>query len=92
MTDLRFVTRARIERTEIYRRRIWISRCGAYRVSEFQRLLEGGRKVFYAERYCGGGCWDVLSRHRKRHAALQSCRRQNRSEQRERSVSVCGGE
>ena len=69
---LEFVSRAAVELSEFYRRRIWRSRCGRYRVSEFVSRLET-RTVFYAERRrTDGRGWDVISRHRKRSAAEAS--------------------
>ena len=71
-----FAARARVQRTEIFARRIWQSDCGRYRVSEFKRLLEQGQKVYKAERLCGiTSTWDVISTHRTRHAAERACRK-----------------
>lgn len=69
-----FAIRARIERTQIYQRRMYLSACGRYRVSEFFRRLEG-RYVYYAERRAPNG-WDTIGHaHRTRAAAERACER-----------------
>lgn len=77
---MQFATRARVERTDIYIRRIWMSRDGCYRVSEFKRT--DGTTVYYAERFgmCPiGPVWDVISRHRKKSTAIAACDRHHKS-------------
>jgi len=73
---LTFAHRARVQKTDIYVRRIWVSACGSFRVSEFIRRLEGGQRVYKAE-WClpGGNVWDVISTHRTRCAAERACRK-----------------
>lgn len=72
-----FVKRAAVEECTVYRSRRWRTVCGRFAVSEFVRLLEGGVRVYYAERL-NGGCWDVVSRHRKRAAAVAAVNREAR--------------
>ena len=58
--------RATVERTTIYEARRWSTRDGLFRVSEFKRLFEGGRKVYYVEQFDEQtGTWDYISRHRE---------------------------
>lgn len=78
---LGWVRRATIERTPIYVRRMWVSRCGRYRISEFRRVVEG-HLVYYSERSWrredGRVCWDVLRRHYSYTAAVNTCCRHAR--------------
>lgn len=62
---------------------------GAIVVSEFRRLLEGDRRVYYAERVRLAGLpgWDVISRHRKRQTALAACQRHCRGRRAESQES-----
>jgi hypothetical protein len=78
--SLDFVRRARVQLTDCARRRIWLSRCGEYRVVE-SRSLFGLPTVYYAQ-IQQGGCWDVLSRHRKRGRAERACRAHARAKER----------
>lgn len=74
-----FATRARIERTQMYQRRMYLSACGNFRVSEFFRRVEG-RYVYYAERRVANG-WDTIGQaHRTRAAAERACERFARGE------------
>lgn len=78
---MKFKKRAKVEQTDIYRRRIWDSLCGFYRVSEFTRLLEHNAKVFKAEardvvrsELDGTSIhWKVISEHRKPLPAFKAC-------------------
>lgn len=73
-----FHKRARVETCDFYRRRVWKSTCGGFRVSEFVSRLER-RKAYYAERRSrgtwGGEHWAVISRHRSRTAAEVAVRK-----------------
>jgi len=65
-------------------RRIWRSKCGRYRVTE-------SRVPYYAIRYdaqhLDGGCWDVISSHRVRHAAVKACQKHARKAARNPGVA-----
>lgn len=75
---IEFVSRATVEECTIYRRRMWRSRCGRYRVSEFVSRLEA-RKVYWAERReSDSPGWSVISRHTKRSTAVAAVQRENR--------------
>lgn len=52
----------------------WDSQCGRYRVRESHL----GSSVRYYAQVLVGGCWDVISTHRKRGAAVQACARHAR--------------
>ena len=74
---LKFSKRARVQTTDLYRRRIWTASDSRHRVSEFVSCLER-RRVFYAERFEDtptGGCWSVISRHRRKSRAFVACER-----------------
>lgn len=66
--------RPRREETAVARRWLWTSRCGRYRVVHTRYTLGGLPDLWYAMSR-DGGCWDILSRHRKRHAAFAACER-----------------
>lgn len=77
---MHFATRARVERTDIYIRRIWRADNGLYRVSEFRRT--DGTIVYKAECFrksAIGWTWDVISRHRKKSRAIAACERHYKS-------------
>lgn len=74
MSSLVFRRRAKVKRTVMFVRRMWTASDGVHRVSEFKRC--DGTKVFYAERKevtALGECWEMISRHRKRQAAINAC-------------------
>jgi hypothetical protein len=76
--SVELVKRARVEACVVYRRRSWRTVDGRFRLSEFVRLLEGNRRVWYAERcdvVAGRECWEIVSRHRKRAAAVAAIAR-----------------
>lgn len=58
------------------RRRIFLADDRRHRISEFAR--QGGIKVYYAEAWSEtptGGCWDVISAHKRRETAEAACQR-----------------
>jgi hypothetical protein len=83
-----------------HRRRIWLSRCGWYRVVH-SRCLYGPRKgkqaipdVFYAMKFVvtsGRSCWEVISQHRRRERAVLACEKDARKDRDESQVcDLCG--
>lgn len=76
---LRWPKRPRRENGPACPWRVWISRCGRYRIVESQlsKLSAELADRVYAT-VLRGGCWHVLSRHRKPGPARRSCERDAR--------------
>jgi hypothetical protein len=74
---MRWRKRAKVEIRNGFRRRVWSTPDGPYRVVE-SRCLYGGQDrygtVYYSLVLRGNG-WDIISRHRKRVRALKACER-----------------
>jgi len=77
---LQFPTRCQSDTTATSSRRIWLSRCGRFRVLHSRCLFgprtgdDAIRDVFRAEVLDQFG-WDVISRHRTHARAIKACRR-----------------
>lgn len=73
--------------SDLFRHRIWESRCGHYRVVESKWL----GSCHYPTRYYAcvlidtatGPIWDMISRHRKRGPAVEAAEKHARSNKRE---------
>jgi len=72
--EIKFSRRGRRERTDCAERMIWLSRCGRYRIVRSRYLYGRLPEVYYAQ-VLDGGCWDVISQHRKRLPAEAACRK-----------------
>lgn len=85
-----FRRRAVIERVPgLYVRRIWESRCGRYRVTEFRYAVDRATSYTAERSYaiCPGRCgWDLISRHVKRARAEAACRKDAERCAREKSA------
>jgi len=65
-----FAKTPRKDQTVTCKRRMWYSRDKQYRVVLSESLF-GMPDVYYAEHW--DGMWDLISRHRKKSAAMKSC-------------------
>lgn len=82
---VRFSSRAKVQTTEVARRRIYESEDGRYRVVENRFLVGRLPTIWHAlvrRQESWGWCWDLLGRHRTRRAAERHIQRRAKSEER----------
>lgn len=60
----------RIDYTTVARRRVWVSKCGRYRIEHHQYDLVGMAPVWFVLVTDRGWGWRILSRHRLKSAAF----------------------
>jgi len=86
-TLLKWPARAKVEETDVARRRIWTTACGRYRVIQSHYTLGTSKAGRYADRFyalvlrttgTGVRVWDRVSIHLKRERAIAACQRHAR--------------